>query len=409
MQSWPFPHEPTAMKTVPTLPTTVLMIGPPPEMVGGMGAVVGQMMRLDFAGRYRMEFLPITVSPQAGESRVGRVARHCRQRHRLSNTIRQVCPSIVHIHTCSGFSFHRSAWDMRVASRRGCRTVLHMHGAQFGEYFADAGALEQRLVRSALSSADRVVALSENWRVKLRAISPTARVVVVENAVETIVPRNGRPRGAACRFLILARMDEWKGIDDLLDACVLLHRRGVAFELTLAGPAGTSGDAESIGRKIYERGIDRCVRYVGVVQGEAKAALLAEADVYVQPSRQEGMPIAVLEAMAWGLPVVATRAGAMAEVIEDDVQGLLVPTCQPVALASAMGTLAFDLPRRAAMGEAARTLATTRFGLTRLRDDLVSLYDEVMRERSAQAADGTRIPRAAISRGSVSERRAQIR
>ena len=372
------------------------MIGAPPEMVGGMGAVVGQMMRLDFAGRYRMEFLPITVSPQACESRVGRVARHFRQRRRLGNTIRRVCSSIVHIHTCSGFSFHRSAWDMRVASRRGCRTVLHMHGARFGEYFADAGTLEQRLVRSALSSADRVIALSESWRVKLLEIAPSARVTAVENAVELPTLRRPLALGATCRFLLLARMDEWKGIDDLLDACALLHRRGVAFELTLAGPEGTAGDSETIDRKIHEHGINGCVRYVGVVQGEANAALLAEADVYVQPSRQEGVPIAVLEAMAWGLPVVATRAGAMAEVIEDDVQGFLVQPCQPMALASAMGTLAFDLPRRAALGEAARTLATTRFGLTRLRDDLVSLYDDVMRERRAQAADGTRIPKAAM-------------
>ena len=396
MQTWPFPHEPTVMNTAPTQPTTVLMIGPPPEMVGGMGAVVGQMMRLDFAGRYRMEFLPITVSPQPRESRMSRIARHFRQRRRLGNTIRRVCPSIVHIHTCSGFSFHRLAWDMRVASRRGCRTVLHMHGARFGEYFADAGALEQRLVRSALSSADRVVALSESWRVKLTEISPAARVVVVENAVATPVPRSGRPRGAACRFVILARMDEWKGIDDLLDACALLHRRGAAFELTLAGPEGTAGDSATINRKIHERGMDGCVRHVGAVQGEAKAALLEEADVYVQPSRHEGMPIAVLEAMAWGLPVVATRAGAMPEVIEDDVQGFLVQPCQPMALASAMGTLTFDLPRRAAMGKAARALAATRFGLTRLRDDLVSLYDDIMRERRAQDAYEPRIPKAAM-------------
>lgn len=384
------------MNTSHTEPTTVLMIGPPPEMVWGMGAVVGQMMRLDFARRYLMEFLPITVSPQACESRVGRVARHFRQRRRLGKTIRRVCPSIVHIHTCSGFSFHRSAWIMRVASRRGCRTVLHMHGARFGEYFADAGALEQRFVRSALSSADRVIALSRSLLAKLLEIAPAARVAVVENAVELPALRPARSPGATCRFLLLARMDEWKGIDDLLDACVLLHGRGAAFELTLAGPAGTAGDAESIDRKIHERGIDGCVRYIEAAQGEAKAALLAEADVYVQPSRHEGMPIAVLEAMAWGLPVVATRAGAMAEVIEDDVQGFLVKPCHQMALASAMGTLAFDIPRRAVMGEAARALAATRFGLTRLRDDLVLLYDEVMRGSRAQAVDETRIPKAAM-------------
>ena len=285
---------------------------------------------------------------------------------------------------------------MRVAARRGCRTVLHMHGARFDEYFAKAGALEQRLVRAALSSAHRVIALSDGWRAKVLEMAPSARVDVVENAVELPAPRGARRAGATCRFLLLARMDEWKGIDDLLEACAVLRRRGVAFELTLAGPGGTAGDSETIRRKLSERGVVECVRYVGSVRGEAKAALLAEADVYVQPSRHEGMPIAVLEAMAWGLPVIATRVGAVAEVIEDDVHGILVPPCQAATLASAMGALAVDIPRRAAMGAAGRDLAGTRFGMARFRDDLALLYDGMIREGGVQAADKGRIPKAAL-------------
>ncbi len=377
-------------------PKSILMTGPPLDMVGGMGAVVAQMLRLDCGGRYRIEFMPNTFSKNANESRWSRVARHVRQRRRLGEVIHRVRPAIAHIHTCSGFSFHRSVWDLRVARRRRCRTVLHMHGARFDEYFANAGSFARRMVTSALSLADRVIVLSAGWRAKILGMSPSARIAVVENAVELPTLPVHRKPGATCRFLILARMDEWKGIDDLLEACALLQRRGVCFELTMAGPPGTAGDVEMIGRKICERGVDECVRYVGAVQGEAKSELLRHADVYVQPSRHEGMPIAVLEAMAWRLPVIATRVGAMPEVVEDDVQGTLVHPCQPVALASAMGTLAIDIPRRLAMGEAASILASTRFGLNRFRDDLITLYDDILKDRRNHNSEQAKLSRAAV-------------
>jgi glycosyltransferase involved in cell wall biosynthesis len=255
-----------------------------------------------------------------------------------------------------------------------------MHGAQFDEYYSQARRLEQRFIRLAFMAADRVVALSEGWREKLRRLAPDARVTVIENAVEEMSNKSRRPTRSACRFLTLARMDVWKGIDDLLDACAILKRHGLPFELTLAGPAGSAGDATIIDKKIADRDLEGFVRYVGPAVGEAKARLLADSDVYVQPSHQEGMPLSVLEAFAHSLPVVATCVGAMAEVVDHEVQGLVVPAKDPAALACAMGTLAIDPPRRLAMGDAGYRLATTRFALTRFRDDLLELYDGLLRE-----------------------------
>ena len=121
-----------------SLPARVLTIGPSHELMGGMSTVIGQMLQLDFAGRYAVSALPITMAPGSGESGPRRIARHVGQRLLLGKTLRESPAAIVHIHTCSGFSFHRSAWDLRVARRHGCRTVLHMHGAQFDEYFSSA-------------------------------------------------------------------------------------------------------------------------------------------------------------------------------------------------------------------------------------------------------------------------------
>jgi glycosyltransferase involved in cell wall biosynthesis len=89
------------------------------------------------------------------------------------------------------------------------------------------------------------------------------------------------------------------------------------------------------------------------------------------------MPIALLEALAHGLPVVATRVGAVPDVIAEGRQGLLVPPRRPGLLADAMRNLARDLQRRKELSCASRRLAQTRFSLDRLRADLLSLYDDI--------------------------------
>jgi glycosyltransferase involved in cell wall biosynthesis len=364
-----------------------------------MSTVMEQMLRLDFSTRYRMSSLPITTSNRPGESRSRRVLRHLRQRLLLGLRLRQDDIDIVHVHTCSGFSFHRSAWDLRVARQAGRHTVLHMHGAQFDEYFANASTLEKELVRRTLRRADRVIALSPGWLSRLRAIEPSARIVVIENAVAPADARLSRPVNGICRFLMLARMDAWKGVDDLLAACQWMQNCGVPFALTLAGPEGTAGNAAELARKIGK--LAGQVRYVGPVEGEAKSRLMAESDVLVQPSHQEGMPLSVLEAFSHGRPVIATRVGAVPEVLEHQVQGLLVPPRDPRELARAMSVLAIDPPMRKLMGETGRRVAGSRFSLSRFRDDLIELYDGLIRtSRQAmqtrndarQTAMQTRIP-----------------
>ncbi|MEK7730445.1 MAG: glycosyltransferase family 4 protein, partial [Planctomycetota bacterium] len=102
------------------------------------------------------------------------------------------------------------------------------------------------------------------------------------------------------------------------------------------------------------------------------------ADAYVQPSRHEGMPLSLLEALAYGLAVVATRVGAVPEVIDDRLHGLLVPPGDPGQLAHAMRELATDEELREAMSRAGRDLVRRRFNVARFRKDLVSLYDSLV-------------------------------
>ena len=349
-----------------------------------MARVVEQMLQLDYAGRYRLALLPFTLSPTESEPWWSRVRRHLRQGRRLKELVRAATPAsgshpaqrpIVHLHTCSGFSFYRSCWDMWLAQRCGARVLLHVHGGGFERFHAQAGAAGKALIGHGLTRADCVIALSASWQERLQRLAPRGRIQVVENGVElpSACPQRSH---SVCRFLLLGQMDITKGVNDLLEACIRLRAK-VPFELTLAGPPGTAGDAQALNEKIAALDLQDAVRYAGVVRGPEKDELLRQTDVFLQPSHFEGMPLALLEALAAGLPVIATRVGAVPEVITDGREGVLIPVQQPERLAEAMLQLASDDAARARFGEAAFRLARVRFSLERFRDDLLRVYDSL--------------------------------
>ena len=396
---------------------TVLQIGPRLEETGGMTTVCRHLAAQDWGGKYRVVHFAATHAPHGCESFRKRLIRHVRHLSLLRHTIGECGARVVHIHTCSGFSFYRFAMDGWAARRAGCRVVLHVHGAGFDRFCAEASTIEALVIRRVLHRADAVISLSRGWGEALRAFAPKARIVVVENAVEERIGdwrlaiddsvqvaarpparREGIPEevGARedsrtssakvlndCHFLLLARMDVWKGVDDLLAACEVLRVRGAAFRVTLAGPGGSAGDGAELARKIAAAGLTDCVRYVGAVEGAEKERLWSETDVLVQPSHQEGMPMSLLEALMRGIPAVATRVGAVPEVITNGREGWLVAPRAVDELAAAMQRMIDDRVARETMGRAARELARRRFSLERLARDVEMMYSRLLQEDRA--------------------------
>jgi glycosyltransferase involved in cell wall biosynthesis len=153
--------------------------------------------------------------------------------------------------------------------------------------------------------------------------------------------------------LCLGRLVPIKGLDDAVRA---IARRPDA-ELLVAGSGPERQRLESLAAATGAR-----VRFTGHVEGERKRLLLRAADAFVLPSveeagRREGLPTALLEAMAAGLPVVATRTGGVPELVREGEDGFLVPMRRPDALAAALTTLAADRARAEALGAAARRRA----------------------------------------------------
>jgi glycosyltransferase involved in cell wall biosynthesis len=153
------------------------------------------------------------------------------------------------------------------------------------------------------------------------------------------------------RILTVGRLAGVKGQAVLLDAMGELARRGVSVALTIAGDGPERSRLE---RRAAELGIHDRVAFVGAVANDRVADLYANADAFCTSSFAEGVPTVLMEAMACGLPVVATHIAGIPELVEDGVTGLLVPPARADALAAALERLATRPDKRAEMGRAAR-------------------------------------------------------
>lgn len=167
-----------------------------------------------------------------------------------------------------------------------------------------------------------------------------------------------------------------KGHRTLIDTAEVLERTGSTGVIVSIGGEKRPGDLEALDAEVTSRGLAHRVRFLG--RREDARAFIAAADVFVNPADVEGLPVAILEALALERPVAATAVGGVPSVVVDGETGLCVPPGDPSALASAVDRLLSDPGWAAQLGKAGRSLVESQFGLERMVDDYETVYREVL-------------------------------
>lgn len=230
-----------------------------------------------------------------------------------------------------------------------------------------------RLVTLVVRRGDAFTTHTAGGRKELLALGVApARCHVVRNGIEiqrfAALPRPPARTGPR-RLLCVARLAEQKGLDVLLRALPAVRTAAGPVGLTLLGEGPEEGRLRDLAATL---GIADAVQFGGLVTDVLPH--LAGADVFVLPSRFEGMPHALLEAMAAGLPIVATAVGANADFLEDSVNGLLVAPDDAAALAAAVARLLGDPPLAARLGAAARQAAVGRYSVESMLEQILAVY-----------------------------------
>ena len=238
----------------------------------------------------------------------------------------------------------------------------------------------QRIYNWCVRRVDNIQCVSEYTRQSLRAAGyPEASLLMIPNAVDLtrFTPRGARSPDGAVNVAYVGRIRPVKGVSVLVDAWPKVAQGNHARLLI----AGDGAEREALAQTARASGVGDTVEFLGEVSDVP--GVLARADIYVQPSFQEGLPNAVLEAMAMGLPIVATRVSGNEDVVGDGDNGLLVPPGDPEALAAALRRLVADPELAARMGRRSREIVEARFSLAAVMNQLRDAYRNAPRSEAA--------------------------
>lgn len=344
----------------------VCMIVPDERVKGGIAAVVNGYRSFDFGKDFQISYVESYCDG-------GRFRKLFKAVCGYAGFLKELCtnkPDLVHIHSSFGPSFWRKLPFISMAGLWKIPVLNHIHGAEFEQFYVRASERKKGIIRKVYRKCEALIALSDEWKERLALIVPREKIFVIENYC--IIPK--MPDRKKNQILFLGEIGERKGCFDIPSIYAEILRRVKAVPLVMCG----DGETEKVKRLFEQKGAAEGVSFPGWVRGEEKERLLGESSIFLFPSYNEGMPMALLEAMAYGLAAVTTNVGGIPKVIDHGVNGYLCNPGNIGDIAERVSELLLDGEKRSAFGNAAREKAVTQYSLERHVEKLRVLYRSLL-------------------------------
>jgi glycosyltransferase involved in cell wall biosynthesis len=384
----------------------VLLLGPHRAAVSGVSTHLNLLMESTLGDDYEIVHFQVG-SEGRDEGAIGKAIRLAVSPFFLAASIIFRHVAIVHINTSlNPKAYWRDLASLVISKALGARVVYQVHGGELPRKFFAGSRLLTSCLRWTLGLPDMVVVLAQVELRAYREFVPNQVVVALPNGIDcrpySVIPTVQSTPDRPLQVVYIGRVAREKGLYETLQGLRLAHELGVDARLIVAG----SGAEEArLRRYAHALGIASRVCFLGPIFGSDKVKLLFGADVMVLPSYSEGLPYALLEAMAAGVPVIATPVGAIPDVVCDEIHGYIVPPRDGKAIAEALALLASDREKLAWMSRACRRRVRAAFSIDRLAQEFSCQYARLLGNTALAGAGHTSAPapRSAESRREAPE------
>ncbi len=356
----------------------VLLVGKGAPDRGGIPSFLDNLLHGELGRTHELTFLNVAhdSTPQGGRTTVANLVRTLRDAFRCWRAAGG--QDVVHIHSALAptVTVLRAGLLASAGRARGCAVIVHAHGGNVEFWLVNR--LRRLVLRAAMASTSKVVAV---WTIGANALAATLgadKVCLIDNGVPVDDVASTREHHKPPRLLYVGLLTPRKGVIDLLHASRMLRERGVDHELLLLGGMPDEGPEA---REDVRAAADDHTQFLGTRPPEQMSAVYASADVFCLPSWWEAMPLSILEAMASGLPVVATHVGDVSRSVQDSETGFVVPVRSPADLTNALEKLLADLELRMRMGDAGRARVEQHFSSASTAQAVSELYAGVLAGR----------------------------
>lgn len=277
--------------------------------------------------------------------------------------------------TPTGLGFKKDLFFVFLLKIFRVKTIYHLHGKGISKH---SSLIDKALYKFCFNGSKVIIPsklfineLTDYMEVKDISILPNAiKPNLNQSDYEKIIEQ--RSNNNRIGLLFLANMIKSKGVFIALEAAYLLKQKGIEFSLSFVGGWGDM-NASEFRKKVSEYGLDNVVQYLGFKSGPEKLKVLTRADIFIYPTYHDLFSLVILEAMEFGLPIITTDEGALAEVVEDQKCGLIIAKKDPEKLAQAIERLVDDPSLRLKFGEEARKRFLDRYRFELLEKSLIEI------------------------------------
>jgi glycosyltransferase involved in cell wall biosynthesis len=263
--------------------------------------------------------------------------------------------------------------------------VLHTHGADFDEFYHRSPAFIKPFFRFIFSLCSRILVLSGFWRSFFIKHAEPKKVEILHNGVyASVFSEHFTAPTNLSRFLFLGRLGQRKGVYDLLQAIDILvnKERHSDLQFFLAG----DGDIDEVNRIIAEKQLTQHVQLLGWLQEKEKMEWFRQVDTIVLPSYNEGLPMALLEAMAAGKIIISTRVGGIPDLVEDGKNGFLMTPGDIDKLCQSIVYVKNHPAEMITMAKDNQEKILQDYNLATINQQLFAIYREVLAEKSRRSS-----------------------
>lgn len=289
---------------------------------------------------------------------------------------KKVC--FIHNHSAMRGSFWRKNIFSSLARLAKIPVILHLHGSEMQSFYYSQSKKGKTRISNILTKADKVIVLSESWQEFISCIAPNAKIEVIYNYVRLPDYVSNRLENKEIKILFLGLIGKRKGIYDLIESAERLSKQTKHFKIMIGG----NGEVEVAKKLVEDKKLTDKIIFLGWLSGDKKLEYLADADIFILPSYNEGLPMSLLEAMSWKLPVISTKVGGIPELVRDGLDGLLFEAGEIDIMTEYMYQLITEKEEREKLGSSARKRVKNMFSNEIIIPQLNAVYELIVRENS---------------------------
>lgn len=344
----------------------ILQVGPSLKDKGGMVTVMIGILNSNLTEKYNVIHIPTYIVGKKIILLIGAIFKIV-----VFKIVYKV--QLVHVHSASYGSFYRKSIIILLCKLLNIKVILHTHGAGFKDFYEKSSDLQKKYIKRILKLPYKIIVLSNSWKDFYSSLTNKEKIEVLYNSVE--VPQNIQKENNSeiVTGLFLGRIGKRKGIYDLIEAIKQLKDEEIKLKIFVAG----DGEVKNATEIIQREELSNYIEILGWIDSKKAKEYLRTVDFYILPSYNEGLPMSVLEAMSYSLPVITTDVGGIPEVICDNENGILIKPGNIEQLKISIKNIVIDEQLRSRIGKKAYETIDEKFNINNLINSLDKMYMQI--------------------------------